>query len=313
MQNRANGTNTSFQMPKEAVGRFVNASYRMVGTHSAVSVCHWTKESLRRGRVCYKERWYGIESHRCLEMTPSLVWCTHKCQFCWRPMDFTVNDEPKPDDPRMIIDDCIKQRFVLLTGFKGNDEVDKKKWDDSVKPTNAAISLAGEPTMYPRISDLISEFKKRGMSTFLVTNGTRPDRLKSLETEPTNLYVSLCAPDKGTYLKVNRPLIKDGWERLNESLELMDSFKCRTVLRLTLVKNLNMKSPEKYAELVKKANPNIIEPKGYSWVGESRTRLGEQSVPTMDDMREFSKQLADKTGYEIVDEDEPSKVFLLKR
>ena len=60
------------QIPKEAVAKFTNAGYRVVGTHSAVSVCHWTKESLRRGRVCYKERWYKIESHRCLELTPSV-------------------------------------------------------------------------------------------------------------------------------------------------------------------------------------------------------------------------------------------------
>lgn len=301
------------QIPEEAVKRFVNASYRIVGSHSAVSVCHWTKESLRRNRVCYKEKWYGIESHRCLEMTPSLVWCTHKCQFCWRPLGFTKTGEPKPDEPSDIIDGCIRERRLLLTGFKGFDKVDKKKWEEAIKPTNAAISLAGEPTMYARISDLIAEFKRRNFSTFLVTNGTRPDRLESLDVEPTNLYVSLCAPDKETYLKVNRPLIADGWGRLNESLGLMNNFNCRKVLRLTLVKGLNLKSPEKYAALVRKTNPDVVEPKGYSWVGESRKRLGEENVPTMEEMRAFAEALADRTGYDIVDEDRPSKVFLLKR
>jgi tRNA wybutosine-synthesizing protein 1 len=300
------------QIPQEAAKRFVNAQYRIVGSHSAVSICHWTKESLRRDRVCYKEKWYGIESHRCLEMTPSLVWCSHKCVFCWRPLDFTKTGEPRPDEPSEIIDGCIKERRLLLTGFKGFDKVDKKKWEEAVKPTNAAISLAGEPTMYPRMSDMLTEFKKRNFSTFLVTNGTRPDRLKELSVEPTNLYVSLCAPDKATYLKVNRPLIEDGWERLNESLGLLQSFKCRTVLRLTLVKGLNMKSPEKYAALVKRAKPDIVEPKGYSWVGESRQRIPEGNVPTMEDIRTFAKSLSDKTDYEISDEDEPSKVFLLK-
>jgi tRNA wybutosine-synthesizing protein 1 len=248
-----------------------------------------------------------------MEMTPSLVWCSHKCKFCWRPLDFTIGGEPRPDEPSEIIDGCIKERRMLLTGFKGFDKVDKKKWEEATKPTNAAISLAGEPTMYSRISDMLAEFKRRNFSTFLVTNGTRPDRLKSLSTEPTNLYISLCAPDKETYLKVNRPTIGDGWKKVNESLELMNNFGCRTVLRLTLVKGLNLKSPEKYAALVKKAGADIVEPKGYSWVGESRQRLGEESVPTMEDMREFSKALADKAGYDIADEDEPSKVFLLKR
>ena len=127
------------------------------------------------------------------------------------------------------------------------------------------------------------------------------------------MYISLCAPDEETYKKVNRPTIGDGWERLNESLALVPSFGCRTVLRLTLVKNLNLKDPEKYAKLIMKADPDIIEPKGYSWVGESRERIGEEGVPSMDDMREFSSALAEETGYSIDAEDEPSKVFKLAR
>jgi tRNA wybutosine-synthesizing protein 1 len=300
------------QISKEATAKFLNAGYRVVGTHSGVSVCHWTKESLRHGRVCYKQKWYGIESHRCLEMTPALVWCGHNCQFCWRTMKFTKQGEPKPDDPAEIIDGCIEARKILLAGFGGREGTDRKKWEEAQKPTSAAISLAGEPTMYPRISDLIGEFKRRGMTSFLVTNGTRPDRLQSLAVEPTNLYISLCAPDKETYMKVNRPTIPDGWKKLNESLASMKSFKCRKVLRLTLVKGLNMHDAEKYAKLISKTEPDVIEPKGYSWVGESRERLGEQNVPTMDDMRAFAKAIAEKTGYDIADEDEPSKVLMLK-
>jgi len=300
-------------VPDEAKKELENAGYRIVGNHSAVEICHWTKESLRRGRVCYKEKWYGIESHRCLEMTPAAVFCDQKCIFCWRKLKWTINGEPVPDEPAKIIDGCIAARKELLTGFGGREGTDRKKWEEAEKPASAAISLAGEPMLYPRIAELIEEFKKRKMTTFLVTNGTRPDRLKSLTTEPTNLYISLCAPDKETYLKVNRPLIPDGWERLNESLELMKSFSCRTILRLTLVKGLNLKSPEKYAKLIKKTNPEIIEPKGYSWVGSSRMRLNEGNVPTMEDMRKFSTELAKNTGYKIEAENEPSKVLLLKR
>ena len=58
--------------------------YRVIGNHSAVKICHWTKESLTSGRVCYKEKWYGIKSHRCMEFTPSAIWCDHHCLWCWR-------------------------------------------------------------------------------------------------------------------------------------------------------------------------------------------------------------------------------------
>ena len=297
-------------IPEQAVKKFTNAGYRIVGNHSAVEICHWTKESLRKGRVCFKEKWYDIKSHRCLEMTPSLIWCTFKCQFCWRPLQFTICGEPKPDDPKDIIDGCIEQRRLLLTGFKSY--VDIKKWKEAIDPTNAAISLAGEPTLYPRISDLIEEYHRRSMTTFLVTNGTRPDRLEGLQVEPTNLYISLCAPDKQTHLEVNRPLIQDGWEKLNESLELMKSFSCRKVIRLTLVKNLNLKDPEKYAKLILKAEPDFIEAKAYFHVGESQKRLPRDAMPFMEDIRKFAQELSDHVGYPIKDEDTASRVVLLK-
>ncbi|MEM4417777.1 MAG: 4-demethylwyosine synthase TYW1, partial [Nitrososphaerota archaeon] len=52
----------------------LEAGYRVVGRHSAVKVCHWTKSALRGGKMCYKS-WYGIESHRCIQMTPSVQYC----------------------------------------------------------------------------------------------------------------------------------------------------------------------------------------------------------------------------------------------
>lgn len=298
---------------QEASHRFLQAGYRIVGNHSAVDICHWTKESLRRGKVCYKEKWYGIESHKCLEMTPALIWCTHKCRFCWRPLKYTIYGEPKPDDPEEIVDGCIEARRLLLTGFKGNFKVDIKKWEDSTRPTNAAISLAGEPTMYPKISELLKEFSKRRMTTFLVTNGTRPDRLQDLKTEPTNLYLSLCAPDKKTYMKIHRPLITDGWDKLKETLKLMKSFVCRTVIRLTLVKGLNLKDQDKYAKLILEAEPDFVEPKGFMHVGEAQNRLLRTAMPSHQEIQDFSLTLSKLISYEFKDHSPSSRVVLLSK
>jgi tRNA wybutosine-synthesizing protein 1 len=242
-----------------------------------------------------------------------MIWCTHKCLFCWRPLEYTICDEPAPDEPEEIIEGCIKARRLLLNGFKGNFKVDKEKWEEAIRPTSAAISLAGEPTLYPRISDLLEGCRRRGMATFLVTNGTRPDRLKALETEPTNLYVSLCAPDKETYLTVHRPLMDGGWERLNESLELMKSFSCRRVVRLTLVKGLNMKALDKYAKLILKAEPDFVEPKGFMHVGEARDRLSRAAMPTHREIVEFAKTLSKLIGYTLRDDSPQSCVTLLSR
>ena len=48
--------------------------YRLVGNHSAVKTCHWARKSLSTGgrENCYKQKFYGVPSHRCLQMTPSL-------------------------------------------------------------------------------------------------------------------------------------------------------------------------------------------------------------------------------------------------
>ena len=42
-----------------------------VFNHSAVELCHWTKKSFSDGGSCYKHKFYGISTHRCMEMTPT--------------------------------------------------------------------------------------------------------------------------------------------------------------------------------------------------------------------------------------------------
>ena len=58
-------------------------NYKIIGSHSGVKLCRWTKSMLRGRGGCYKHSFYGIESHRCMETTPSLA-CANKCVFCWR-------------------------------------------------------------------------------------------------------------------------------------------------------------------------------------------------------------------------------------
>lgn len=52
--------------------------YKIIGSHSGVKLCRWTKAQLRGRGGCYKHSFYGIESHRCMETTPSLA-CANKC------------------------------------------------------------------------------------------------------------------------------------------------------------------------------------------------------------------------------------------
>jgi len=297
------------------IAELERSGYRFVGEHkhSAVKVCHWTKKSLLGTGFCYKQQFYGIQSHRCLQMTPSLPFCDHRCIFCWRNISVTRSSWlGEVDEPGDILDGAIFAQRKLLSGFKGNPATNMKKWQEAQEPKHCAISLAGEPTLYPKINGLIEECGRRGMTSFLVTNGMHPEVLERI-TESTQLYISVVAPDQETYKTVCQPTARDGWERLNRSLELMPSFACRKVIRLTLVKGLNMKNVAGYAELIKKTGSDFVEVKGYMWVGYSRARLRMENMPLHQEIRAFAEGLARETGYKLVDESEPSRVALLKR
>ena len=215
------------------------------------------------------------------------------------------------DDPAQIIDEAIKQRKLLLSGWKGNPKVDRRKFEEALTPTMMTMSLTGEPTLYPMISEMISEAEKRNMITFLVTNGTMPKALERMDRLPFQLYVSILAPNKKDYVKLARPLIRDAWERLNMTLELLPSLETRRVLRLTMIKGWNMANHEDYARIVNKAQPDFIEVKAYEWVGESQKRLPKNAMPYMDDIEAFAEKLSSLTGYTIRGKYEPSGAALL--
>jgi tRNA wybutosine-synthesizing protein 1 len=288
--------------------------YRFLGSkrHAAVKICHWTKKSLMDRGICYKEKFYGIKSHRCLQMSPSITFCHHKCLFCWRDVSITSSrwDECF-DEPGKIIDNCIKAQRSLLVGYFGNDRANRQKLLEAQNPTNAAISLAGEPLLYPSIQELLEEFKKRHFTTFLVTNGLEPVKLKKLSLEPTQLYISLDAPNQNIYQQLCKPQVERGWSKLNQSLDLLSSFECRTVIRMTCVQGYNMLKEQEYANIINKSNPDFVEIKAYMYVGNSRQRLELDNMPQYEDVRLFAEKVAYLSQREIVDESQESRVILL--
>ena len=299
-------------IPKKLRKELENQHYKIVGNHSAVKLCHWTKKSLRDEGVCYKEKFYGIRSHGCLQMSPNIT-CNNNCLYCWRVIDHTkVNLGNSVDDPGDIIDGSIEAQRLLLSGFKGFEGTNMTKWREAQNPSNVAISLIGEATLYPKLSRLIEEFHRRNIVTFLVTNGQYPEVLEKI-TQPKQFYISLDAPDEDTYMKLDRPSLKDYWLRLLKSLELMNSFTSRKVIRLTMVKGMNMNKVEKYSKLIEIANPDFVEVKGYVYVGESRKRLEINNMPYHADVRGFADQLSKELGYPLAGEQKASRVVLLSR
>jgi tRNA wybutosine-synthesizing protein 1 len=291
--------------------------YHLVGEHSAVKRCRWLYNSIVQNRPCYKQKFYGIKSHRCLQMTPSVLHCTMRCNFCWRAQsgdhDLRWDETQLPtwDDPDDIIEGCIREQKRILTGYKANTKVDQQKRLEAREPRHAAISLTGEPTLYPHLDGLIRGFHRQDFTTFLVSNGTVPEALCRLSEEPTQLYISLSAYNQKAFSQVCRPHVPDAWKKLNETLALLPSFKCPTVIRLTLARHLNLKHPELYASLIKKAKPTYIEPKAYMHVGFSRLRMGYNNMPMHREIKDFAFQLSEETGYNLLDEAKESRVVLL--
>jgi len=268
----------------------------------------WCKRALSGGDMCYKHQFYGIASHRCVQMTPTLR-CNQRCRFCWRSFEHeAVEEEECP--PETILAGIHKLQKKALAGYNAvlDNSVTKERWQEALEPKHVAISLSGEPTLYSQLPDLIDLFKRNGFTTFLVSNGTNPEMLA--RCHPYQMYVSLDAPDAATYLDICRPL-GDYWERIKESLALLGSR--RSVVRITLIEGLNDIAPEKYAGLLQDSASTFVEVKGYMYLGYSRYRLKRENMPEHEQVRDFAEKIAAACDYRVVDENRLSRVVCLER
>jgi tRNA wybutosine-synthesizing protein 1 len=223
--------------------------------------------------------------------------------------------EKEVDAPEKIIEECIQAQRKMLTGFKGNNKIDMKKFNEAQNPSQFAISLIGEPTLYPKLAEFILELRKQGKTSFLVTNGLYPEKLLELKKKnalPTQLYLSLNTPNKKMYGNWHKSKLEDAWDRFNETLEIFADLSTRKVIRMTLVKGMNMSDEEEYAKLILKANPDFIEVKGYMSVGFARKRIGYEKMPNDNEIKDFSVRLLKfLPKYKLLDEKEESRVLLL--
>jgi wyosine [tRNA(Phe)-imidazoG37] synthetase (radical SAM superfamily) len=405
------------KITNEFVETYTKTTYRIVGKnkHSSIKPCHWFEQKLmtgRNNRNCYKEI-FGIQSHKCLQNTPSLPFCNHQCVFCWRDIESaSLGSEfnVEPDDPKFLIDEILRHHqdivknhlplrryldnyeimvdilyYMLLTDnkqydinslsnkihisknkieraitllknqkfVKPIDETNRKfELDDDIKccihsredleilinreltrpedimnahaeamnPSHAAISLDGEPLLYPLMSDFIQEFKNRKFTTFIVTNGTLPKRIEALNPLPSQLYITLPAPNEQLYKKVCRPMIKNGWEKILDSLGLIESLSGRTLVRLTAVKDLNIKEHfiEAYAKIIESSNPNFFEIKGFTLQAKAllikdrlkSTKPLKNFFPEYDYLKKFALKFEEISGFPIIYKNERSRDFL---
>jgi tRNA wybutosine-synthesizing protein 1 len=294
-----------------------------VADHSTVELCHWTKKSFRNEGTCYKHKFYGISTHRCMEFSPAGMHCENRCVYCWRPMEFydSLAMEPKRiAEPEEIIQKLMAERRKLIMGHYGDPNQDKQKLDESLLPSHYAISLSGEPTMYPKLPELIKYLKslEATKSIFLVTNGQEPEMIQRLADEnalPTQLYLSTNAANQESFLKINRPRYDDSWKRWNKTLDLLSTLDTRTVLRITLIKNWNdsQKTIPAFTEMFDKSNPHFIEIKSYMHIGRSTNRLEHENMLDMNEVRSFALAVSQHSDrFSVMDESEISRIVILQ-
>ena len=298
-------------MTTAATDQLEKQQYRIVGGTGAVKICHWMRQKLLYGRPCYKEEFYGVQSHRCLQMTPSVNICNFRCLFCWRFHGMAGFEGARCPEPEELLDGCIEEQRLLVSGFKGDERCDPALWEEARQPNQVAISLSGEPMIYPYLGDFIDLCRRRGMTTFLVTNGSLPKAMSGLSALPTQLYVTVAAPNREIFDQLCVPRSATAWDDLQETLSLLPSLDTRTVIRHTLVDGWNLGWEDSYARLDEAADPTFIEPKGYVFVGDSRTRMTMDNMPSHSRVREFSQRLAERLSLDLLGERSDSRVVLL--
>jgi len=310
------------QIRPSIVKQLKNAKYG-VANHSTVGLCHWTKKSFRGEGTCYKHKFYGISTHSSMEFSPAGMYCENRCVYCWRPMEFYESMEMKPEnvaEPEEIMTNLMAERRKLIMGHYVDPNQDKKKLDESLLPSHYAISLSGEPTMYPKLPELIKHLKslEATKSIFLVTNGQEPDMIQKLGDEnalPTQLYLSTNAADYESFLKINRPRYDDSWERWNKTLKMLSTLDTRTVLRLTLIRgyNDNEKMIPAFASLLRQSNAHFVEIKSYMHIGRSTNRLEHSDMLEMHEVRSFANKLVqENNAFTVMDESEISRIVILQ-
>jgi hypothetical protein len=131
-----------------------------------------------RGRGgCYKHAFYGIESHRCMEATPSLA-CANKCVFCWRHHSNPVATSWKwdMDPPQQIVEQALAQVRVCGGGGEGG---------------GGALMLGGKPGRWQMVDD-------GGLCG-------RPHMCKSLVHAAVELGCALCCRAAAAQLRLPNP------------------------------------------------------------------------------------------------------------
>jgi tRNA wybutosine-synthesizing protein 1 len=78
-----------------------------------------------------------------------------------------------------------------------------------------------------------------------------------------------------------------------------------------LVKDWNLGWEKEYARLDERADPLFIEPKGYVFVGDSRTRMSMDNMPSIQEILEFATRMGEEMGMRTLKQRSDSRVCVI--
>ena len=244
------------------------------------------------------------------------------------------------DPPEMLVEGALQNHYKMIKQMRGVPGVLPERFEEGFQVRHCALSLVGEPIMYPEINTFTELLHEKGISSYLVTNAQFPEEMKTLKPV-TQLYISIDASTKDALKAVDRPLNRDFWERFTSCIEQLALRLERTVFRLTLgrpkdyiqvtylnctihdfglhissfylVKGWNAEEIDNYAKLVLMGKPDFIEVKGVTYCGTSKaSKLTMENVPWHEEVIFFVQKLADQLpDYEIACEHEHSNCILI--
>jgi len=208
----------------------------------------------------------------------------------------------------------------MINGARGIPGVSKERLQDAMTIKHCALSLVGEPIIYPYINEFVDLLHANNISSFLVTNAQFPEKILAMKPV-TQLYISIDAATEESLKTIDRPLFSDFWQRHIASVDALANYPQRTVHRLTLVKEYNMEEVNDYAKLVARGKPDFVEVKGVTYCGKSdASNLTIKNTPFHQEVISFCKQLsnainniidANQAEYDIACEHEHSLCILI--
>lgn len=192
--------------------------------------------------------------------------CNFRCPFCHNASLVRAEEKPQITEEEVLA--FLKKRKGVMDGV--------------------CIS-GGEPLLYEELGDFIRKVKSLGYSVKLDTNGSFPERLKSLVREGLVDYVAMDIKNSfDNYDKTTG--IKTDLNNIKESIDFLMSGAVRYEFRTTLVKELHTyENMESIGKMIKGAERYFLQN-----FKDSGDVLCENMHPLTEDELENMEQIAKK-------------------